>query len=543
MKSLILTSAIIVAALLANITGSAQKIRTIAGTGSIGYSGDGGQAVHAMVGGSWGIALDGNGDLFFADDDNNVIRKIAPSGVITTIAGTATPGYSGDGGPATAARLNYPSGIATDGHGNLYIADNGNYVIRKIDATGTITTVAGNGTWGYSGDGGPAVSARLNGCVAMAFDRAGNMYIADGNTRIRKVNTTGTISTVAGGSMWGYSGDGGAAVGAALAGPCGIAIDTLGNIYFSDQPNNVIRKVNTSGIISTIAGTNVGGFSGDFGAATDAKINTPAGVTIDNEGNVYFADQGNNRIRKINASGTISTIAGNGIYGYTGDDGFAANASMKAPSAVCMNSTGNMFITDRSNYAIREVINAATISIGAAPSNIITDGTTVTFTAPANTQAYGLAYQWQLNGVNVGTNSTTYTNNSLNSGDVVTCTMIDPAGGSSFLTSNEIVMINNSYLSTPELVTNNSSIDINLYPNPNNGTFQLSGTFTSNKTEYVNYSVFDMAGKVLYQNATAPNKGQIAETINLGRTLPTGQYILRASSENAQKDIHFEINN
>ena len=227
MKSLILTSAIIVAALLANITGSAQKIRTIAGTGSIGYSGDGGQAVHAMIGGSWGIALDGNGDLFFADDDNNVIRKIAPSGVITTIAGTATPGYSGDGGPATAARLNYPSGIATDGHGNLYIADNGNYVIRKIDATGTITTVAGNGTWGYSGDGGPAVSARLNGCVAMAFDRAGNMYIADGNTRIRKVNTTGTISTVAGGSMWGYSGDGGAAVGAALAGPCGIAIDTL----------------------------------------------------------------------------------------------------------------------------------------------------------------------------------------------------------------------------------------------------------------------------------------------------------------------------
>jgi len=542
MKKLILNSAVLVVALSISLFAQAQKIRTIAGNGTDSYTGDGGQAIHATIGSSWGIAMDGNGDVFIADDDDYVIRKIDPTGVISTIAGMGYPGYSGDGGPATSAHLNYPSGLAVDAGGNLYVADNGNYVIRKIDIHGVITTVAGTGVWGYSGDGGPAVSARINGCVSIAFDRTGNMYIADGNTRIRKVDPSGIISTVAGGSMWGYSGDGGSATLAALAGPCGIACDTLGNIYFSDQPNNAIRKVSTTGIISTIAGTGIGGYSGDDGVATSAKLNSPGGVTMDLQGNVYFADEGNNRIRKIATTGIISTVAGNGSWDYTGDDGFAVNAAMKLPSALCINSIGNLFITDRKNYAVREVINATAINIGANPGNVISNGTTVTFTAPTNIQNYGLSYQWQLNDMNVGTNSATYTNNSLNAGDVVTCTLIDPAGGASILTSNEIVMVDHS-LETATITQNNSNIDIAVYPNPNNGNFKVTGTFTSKMDENVNYSVYDVSGKMVYQGAAAPQKGQIQQQITLDRSLPTGQYILKASSQNADKELHFEINN
>ncbi len=543
MKKILINLAIVVAALCSSTIADAQKIRTIAGTpDSNGYSGDGAMAIHAMLGGSWGIAADANGNIFIADDDMNVIRKIQPSGEISTIAGMAYPGFSGDGGPATAAHLNYPSGLALDGHGNLYVADNGNYVIRKIDAAGVITTVAGTGVWGYSGDGGLAVSARLNGCVGLAFDRAGNMYIADGNTRIRKVTPAGYISTVAGGSMWGFSGDGGRATEAALSGPCGVSVDTMGNIYFSDQLNNVIRKVSVSGIITTIAGTTSGGYGGDNGPATRARLNTPGGVFADNSGNVFFADEGNNRVRKISPDGTITTVAGNGTYDFAGDEGLAINAALRFPSALCMNAAGNMFITDRKNYVIREVLSPGSVTIGAYPNNELHTGSEIIFTAPASITEYGVACQWQLNGMNVGAGESTYSNPSIKTGDVVTCSLIDVIGGGAVLDISNAITVVDGSLETAQLASKNTNLDISVYPNPNNGNFQVTGSFASKIDENVSYGIYDVTGKLIYQGYSAPQNGKINEQLSLNSQLPTGHYILRASSLYADKELHFEIN-
>ena len=283
-------------------------------TQSCGYSGDGGPANAAQLNNPAGVAVDGAGNLYIADTDNNLIRKVSANGIISTVAGNGVPdpgllgygnsGYSGDGGPATAATMNWPTGVAVDGAGNLYIADSGNNVIRKVSHdTGKISTVAGNGVSGFSGDGGRATSASLWSPDSVAVSSAGTLYIADtGNTRVRKVSAGGRISTVAGNGdsvFLGRGGNGGPARSAVLSNPVGVALDSAGNFYISDSANGRILKVNPAGTISTVAGNGNSGYSGNGGPATRAQLNGPADVTLDSAGNLYIADSANNVVREV----------------------------------------------------------------------------------------------------------------------------------------------------------------------------------------------------------------------------------------------------
>lgn len=345
---------------------SDKIITTFAGTGSSIDSGDGGPAKSAGLAQPFALAVDANGNVYVAEYDNNVVRKITPTGIISIFAGTSVRGYSGDGGPASAARLNQPHGLAVDGSGNVYVMDTSNHCIRKVNPAGTISTIAGIcGQNGYSGDGGPATVALLNGPIGAAFDTAGSLYVADFyNNRIRKITPAGTISTIAGSGTPGYSGDGGPATAAHLYNPEGITLDAVGNIYFTDQSNNRIRKINSSGLISTIAGSGAtgqynGAYSGDGGPATAARLSFPIGIAVDGAGNVYVADANNNRVRMITPSGIISTIAGNGIAGSSGDSGPATAAQLDGPVGLALDASGNLYVAEQLGNRIRKISAAA----------------------------------------------------------------------------------------------------------------------------------------------------------------------------------------
>ncbi len=363
-----------------------STIDTFAGNGTAGYSGDGGPATSAEVHQTEGVATDSAGNVYIADWTNNVIRKVAVgTNVITTVAGNGTAGYSGDGGAATSASLRGPTGIAIDNAGNLYIADQANNRIRKVAAaTGVITTVAGNGTQGFSGDGGAATSAAMYSPTDLTLDSAGNLYISDNaNNRIRKVAiATGVITTVAGNGTAGFAGDGAAATSAELDSPAGLAFDNTGNLYIADVLNSRIRKVAAgTGVITTYAGNGTAGFTGDGGAATSAELNTPARVVLDSAGNLYIADQSNNRIRKVSA-GIITTVAGNGTAGYTGDGGPATSAEFNAPIGIAVDKLSSLYISDFHNNVIRRLAirnsNFPTTTIGtsSAVQNILLQTTT-----------------------------------------------------------------------------------------------------------------------------------------------------------------------
>ena len=336
-------------------------ITTVAGNGTAGYSGDGGAATAAGMS-VYGIAVDAAGNLYIVDSSNQRIRKVDAVGTITTVAGNGVTTFSGEGGAATAARLFNPFGVAADAAGNLYIADSSNQRVRKVDAAGTITTVAGSGVFGFSGDGGAATAAGVN-PYRIAVDAAGNLYIADqGNHRIRRVDAAGTITTVAGSGAFGFSGDGGAATAARLFNPSGVAVDATGNLYIADTNNQRIRKVHAGGTITTVAGNGTLGFSGDGGVATAARLANPFGVAVDAAGNLYVADTSNRRIRKVDAAGMITTVAGNGSLGFSGDGGSATTASLGGPSDVAVDAAGNLYIADRGNRRIRQVDAGGTIT-------------------------------------------------------------------------------------------------------------------------------------------------------------------------------------
>ena len=340
---------------------STGTITTIAGTGERRFGGDGGPAIQAQLDEPTGVVVDGAGNLYIADLANHRIRKVDSTGTITTIAGTGERGFGGDGGPATQARLNYPYGVAVDGAGNLYIADPYNHRIRKVDSTGTITTIAGTGEQGFGGDGGPAIQAQLDAPSGVAVDEAGNLYIADwSNARIRKVDGTGTITTIAGTGEQGFGGDGGPAVQAHLNSPTGVGVDGTGNLYIADQYNNRIRRVDSTGTITTIAGTGELGFGGDGGPAIQAELGDPTGVAVDGAGNLYIADQYNNRIRRVDSTGTITTIAGTGERGFSGDGGPASQAQLDDPTGVAVDGAGTLYIADASNHRIRLLTPTAT---------------------------------------------------------------------------------------------------------------------------------------------------------------------------------------
>ncbi len=339
-------------------------INTIGGNGVFSYSGDGGPAIAAQLFASQGVAVDAAGNFFIADTGNNVVREVTAKGIISTIAGNGTAGYGGDNGPATAAELNTPQGIAVDTSGNVYVSDTANARVRKI-SNGTITTVAGNGTVGYSGDGGSATSAMLNTPVGLALDKAGNLYIVDhGNNVVREVSG-GVISTIAGNGTQGFSGNGGPATAAQLNGPQGVAVDATGDVYIADTLNNMIREVTPGGIINTFAGNGIAGFAGDGGFATVAELASPSGVAVDTQNNVYIADSGS-RIRKVYATSIITTIAGNGVHGYSGDGGLATSAMLSNPNGISTDSQGDVYIADTANNAIRQlVVSGSNLSIAA----------------------------------------------------------------------------------------------------------------------------------------------------------------------------------
>jgi sugar lactone lactonase YvrE len=366
---------------------SGGTITTVAGNGFYRYSGDSGPATSASLNQPTGVAVDSFGNLYIADWFNNRIRKVS-GGTITTVAGNGRCCFSGDGGSPTSASLNQPQGTAADSAGNLYIADYGNSRVRKVSG-GTITTVAGGGK-GPLGDGGPATSATLGSPVGVAVDSAGNLYIADSwSNRIRKVSA-GTITTVAGNGIGGFSGDGGPATSASLDGPYGAAVDAAGNVYIADWQNNRIRKV-SGGTITTVAGNGNQGFSGDGGPATSASLNQPQGVAVDSVGNLYIADSGNERIRKV-SGGTITTVAGSGSYGFSGDGGPATSASLAERSnshwGVAVDSAGNLYIADTYNNRIREVL-AAKPAVLVSPANLTFSGQSTG--APAPTQSFSIA--------------------------------------------------------------------------------------------------------------------------------------------------------
>jgi sugar lactone lactonase YvrE len=314
-------------------------ISTVAGNGTSGFEGDGSQASFARFHDPKDAAIDSSGSLYISDSTNNRIRKITPGGMVSTVAGTGTEGFSGDGGPATLAMLNNPFGLALDSEDNLYIADFYNSRVRKVTPAGIISTVAGNGTAGFGGDGGPAVSANISYPYNIAVDAAGSLYIADaGNNRIRKVDSAGIITTVAGNGTSGFSGDGSQAASAQLKSPEDVAVDGAGNLYIADRGNSRIRKVTPDGVISTLS------------------LASPTGLTVDATGNVYTLDWTVSNLRKVTPAGVWSWILGSpsGIQGFSGDGGLTSAAQVYSPRGITVDAAGNLYIADTWNQRIRK---------------------------------------------------------------------------------------------------------------------------------------------------------------------------------------------
>ena len=333
-------------------------IDTAVGTGATAFSGDGGPATQASVSSASGVAIGPDGSLYIADSGNNRIRRVGADGVITTVAGNGLGGFAGDGGPATQARLSSPHDVAVASDGSLYINDRFNNRIRRVAPDGIITTFAGTGPFGYSGDGGPATQAKLNDLLGIAVAPDGSVYIGDrGNLRIRRVGPDGIITTVAGTGIGGFSGDGGLATQAQLNAPAGLAVGSDGSLYIADSFNRRVRRMGPDGIITTVAGSGIPGYGGDGGPATQALLNSPSAIAVGTDGRLYIADFGNSRIRQVGTDGIINTVAGNGTGGFTGDGGLATQARIGDPNpeGVAVGVDGTLYIPDRTNNRIRRL--------------------------------------------------------------------------------------------------------------------------------------------------------------------------------------------
>ncbi len=415
------------------------------------------------------------------------------SGIISTIAGIGTPGYSGDGGPATAAQLNHPDDIKFDMDGNMYIPDELNHTVRKISTSGIISTVAGNGTHGYSGDNGPATNAKLYQPTDVAFDAVGNMYISEFiNGTIRKVAPTGIITTFAGIGTNGFSGDGGPATAAQLADPLGLVFDSKGNLYFSCNDNFRIRKISASGIITTIAGTGVGGYSGDGGPATMAQVRLTGYLAVSPTGDLYIPDFPNHRIRKVDPSGIITTFAGTGTSGYNGDNGPASAATFASPFSLILDHSGNMYITDKIYYVIRKINSSSIITT-------IAGNGTVGFSGDG-----GAATAAQF-------------------GDLMNCSAVDAFGNLYIGDPNNNRIRKITYNNVGVIEINNSVSNVSIYPNP--ATDEL--IIKMSKGAYNTFTITNSIGQVMIQQHITSTETSVP--VN---GLPVGMYFILFKREN-----------
>ncbi len=504
-------------ALGASYCAHAQIINTIAGGGS---GSDGGPASTAALTLPVGVAPDRFGNVYIADNGSQTVRKISATGIISTIAGNGTAGYLGDNGPATDAELNDIACIATDAAGNVYIADWGNNVVRKVTTTGIISTVAGNNTAGYMGDGAAATAAELSGPYGLAVDGSNNLYISDQvNNVIRMVSaSTGNISTFAGTGASGNTGDGGPATAAKFAQPFGLTYHGS-TLYIADANNSRIRQV-SGGNVFPFAGNGLSGSIGDGGAAISAEFNNPRGIAMDANGNMYVADQGNNSIRKIAASLSISTIAGDATVSgsFAGDGGPATAALCNNPINVGVDTNGNVYIADRDNRRVREITGIPTISISGdttickGANSTLTDGTpggTWTSSAPsiATVGSTGIVH-----GVAVGTAIIAYHVGSDGASRTVIISDCTRAGVST---------------------TNGATDELNVFPNPNDGSFSMN--VTSSYDEPVIVTITNMTGAKVKTMELNTNK----ET-QVSLNVPGGMYIINvmgAHSNYVQKIV------
>jgi|GEM_PF-1123251 len=511
-----------------SVAGVPGNIYTIAGNGTNSTTGDGGPAHLATLQGNRDIATDNNGNIYFTDVTAHLVRRISASGIITTVAGNGLAGNGGDGGPATAASLNAPMGVYADGAGNLFIANTNSHTVRKVDAAGIITTIAGiPGVSGATGDGGPASAAKFYSPAGMAEDDAGNLYICDQlNYKVRKIAAgTGIITTVVGTGSNYFSGDGGLGTAARLSTPRGLAFDKSGNMYIADGPNGAIRKYNLSTkIVTTVAGIGAAtGYCGDGGPGTAAKLCTPARVAFDGGNSLYITDMINARLRRLNLStGTITTVAGTGVSGFSGDGAAASSAQLGGLYGVACGSNGNIYITDANNRRIRVFVPAGSIAITLSGPSSVPPSTPVTFTASAF-RTGPVSYQWQKNGVNTGTDAAVFTDASPANGDVYRCLLsVSPECGSSYAdTSNSIaISVASGRPGAPPPAEEQRGIL--LYPNPCKDVLTLSAGDIAAGTATI--SVFDRLGKEVLHAQTEAINGALNERLNMSALAP-GLYL------------------
>lgn len=522
-----------------NIAHSQYNIYTFAGTGISGNEGINGPASAATFNMPLAVASDKKGNVYIADWNNGMVKKVTPDGIVTAFIGTGVQGYSGEGGPAVNAQLHSPAAILVDDTGNVIIGDIGNNVVVKVDTFGIMTRLCGDPNYAgiYEGDGMLAVNAKINQPVGLAMDVQGNLYIAEaGNSRIRKIDTNGIISTFAGSANAGYSGDGGYAVDAEINAPWGLVIDNAGNLYFAESVNNIIRKVRPSGIISTYAGTGSAGYSGDGASPRDATLNGPAGLAFDSAGVLYVADWYNNIIRTISADGSvISTYAGNGVAGYSGDGGSPLNASFNGTAGIAINSN-KVYIADWANNVVRY--------IGPPPSTVPLK--LLSFTG--NLQNKKTSLHWQTtNEYNISHFEVEVSSNGIvfipigfvNAGNLATTnnyTYQDDKSPAA-ITGNTIFyrlkMIDKdgkiNYSSILRLGLPVKGLSLNIFPNPVKQTLNME--LQSAVNDRYRFRIFDFAGKeLLNKNYTLPS-GTSLVSIPVSQ-LAKGTYTLQTHGAN-----------
>ncbi len=527
-----------------------QIITTIAGSPTAGYSGDGAAATAALLREPDGLNVDSSGKLYIADYGNHCVRRIDATGIITTIAGTGTAGYTADGVPATTSELNRPDGVAIDLAGNVYIYEAHNYRVRKIDLSGIISTVAGTGTGGYTGDGGAATAAEIYtdpGCV----DKFGNIYIADVVTnRLRMINAgTGIISTIAGDGTTAYAGDGLPATAAELNSPDDIASDNSGNLYIVTSNDGRIRKIDSDGIITTIAGTGGHGSTGDGGPATIATFDQPAYAVIDSIGNIYVADQSSNNVRKIDRTGIINLLAGSGTRGYTGDGGPATAAELSAPIGTAVNIYGDVYISDFNNNCVRKISynnNLPSIRRGRNLALIVCTNDTASIDSllPITDADAGQTETWTLTvAPRHGTANAGYTATSTGSTVATTGLWYAPAAG---YTGNDTfsvriddgysVYTTTIYASIPNcslgaVNTLQPSDAVKVFPNPNEGTFTIQPSSIGIPTKIV---ITNAVGSVVKEMT-------ITKATDIKLNVPAGVYTVSATANGNKQAVKMAV--